>query len=163
MTGLDLLFNLKISLQKKAGMKNFINQINFQKLYDVIAISLSGICAVHCLLTPIALIVFPIVGTTVLTHELFHRLMFFLILPTSLLAFFLGCSQHKDRAVIFLGVLGFAILFFGAFWGHGVLGISKERILTLAGGGIMAAGHVRNFRLCRQTSCGHDHHHQIRD
>lgn len=144
---------------RKEYIKTPMNNVNFQKLYDVIAISLSGICAVHCLLTPIALIVFPILGTTVLTHSLFHKLMFFLILPTSLLAFFLGCRQHKDSHVIMLGLLGFAILFFGAFWGHELLGVSRERILTLAGGAFMAAGHVRNFRLCRQTSCEHDHHH----
>lgn len=139
-------------------MKNFISQINFQKLYDVIAISLSGICAIHCLLTPIALIIFPIMGLTVLTHTLFHKLMFFLILPTSLIAFFLGCRQHKDSRVIMLGIIGFAVLFFAAFWGHSVLGTSNERIITIIGGTIMATGHVRNFRLCRQTSCGHHHH-----
>lgn len=140
-------------------MKNFINQINIQKLYDLIAISLSGICAIHCLLAPAALIIFPILGTTILTETMFHKLMFFLVLPASLIAFFLGCRQHKDSKVIMLGLIGFAILFFAAFWGHNLLGATKEKILTLIGGAIMVAGHVRNFRLCHQTSCDHHHHH----
>lgn len=124
-----------------------------QRPLDIIAVSLSGLCAIHCLFTPLALILFPVIAGSLFASEDFHLFMLWVILPTSGLAIALGCRNHKDIAVLLLGLGGLSLLIVSAFWGHTWVGETGERLLTLAGGLIMATGHVRNYRLCRNNHC----------
>lgn len=126
-----------------------MNQVKIQRLTDYTSLSLAGICAIHCFLTPVALIFFPVVGSTLLFEELFHELILFLVIPASVVAMFLGCRRHKDFSVIMLGFVGLYFLIIGAFAATGYV----ESILTLIGALIMASGHLRNFRLCRKDDC----------
>ena len=41
--------------------------------------------------------------------NIFHGLLMWLILPTSILALGLGCRRHKDQFVIGLGILGLSL------------------------------------------------------
>ena len=92
-----------------------MNQVRIQKLTDYTSISLAGICVVHCFLMPVALILFPVVGSTFVVEEIFHEMMLFLVIPASVVALFLGCRHHKDFNVIMLGILGLSFLLAGAF------------------------------------------------
>ncbi|MCY3986945.1 MAG: MerC domain-containing protein [Candidatus Dadabacteria bacterium] len=126
-----------------------MNHTRIQRLTDYTSISLAGLCAVHCFLTPVVLILFPILGSTFMFKEIFHELMLFLVIPASLVAIFLGCRRHKDFNVIVLGVLGLGFLVSGAFVTRGY----GEYIFTFIGAFIMISGHLRNFRLCRKDDC----------
>lgn len=128
-----------------------MNQAKLQRVTDYTSLSLAGICAVHCFLTPVALILFPVVGSTFLSEEIFHELMLLLVIPASIVAIFLGCRRHKDFSVIMLGVLGLSFLLAGAFAATGY----EDSVLTLIGAFIMVCGHLRNFRLCRKDGCEH--------
>lgn len=139
-----------------AGARRYLpyqNRTGLQRPLDVVAISISGLCIVHCLLTPLALILFPVVTGTLFADESFHQLLLWLILPTSSIAMWLGCRQHKDLRVLLMGIIGVSFLLFAFMLGHDWFGEWGERILTVIGGLIMAAGHVRNYRLCRQQRC----------
>ena len=131
-----------------------MNQVKIQKFTDCTSISLAGICVVHCFLLPVGLILFPVVGSTFLFEEIFHELILFLVIPASVIAISLGCRKHKDFSVVMLGVLGLCFLLAGAFAATGY----QESALTLIGALIMASGHLRNFRLCREDSCEHCEH-----
>ncbi|OQX34186.1 MAG: hypothetical protein B0D96_09975 [Candidatus Sedimenticola endophacoides] len=124
-----------------------------QRPLDIIAVSISGLCAVHCLLTPLALILFPVLSGSLFAGEDFHQLLLWVILPTSGLAMWLGCRQHKDRLVLLFGLVGLSLLMLAAFQGHDWFGEWGERLVTVLGGSIMAIGHVRNYRLCRSDQC----------
>lgn len=124
-----------------------------QQPLDILAISVSGLCAVHCLLTPLALILFPVLGGTVLAGEDFHQMLLWVILPTSSLALWLGCRRHKDRRVLLMGLVGLSLLLLAAFFAHEWIGEWGERLVTVVGSAIMAAGHLRNYRLCRSDQC----------
>ncbi len=128
-----------------------MNHIRIQRFTDYTSISLAGICAVHCFLVPAMLILFPVVGSTFVFEEVFHKLMLLLVIPASSVAMFLGCRRHKDFSVIMLGVLGLCLLIAGTFLftGYG------EYVTTLTGAFIMVLGHLRNFRLCRKDGCCH--------
>ena len=128
-----------------------MNQARVQRLTDYISISLAGICALHCFLVPVALILFPVVGSIFLFEEIFHELLLLLIIPASVIAIFLGCRRHKDFKVLMLGVLGLCFLLTGAFSATGY----EELILTFVGASIMICGHLRNFRLCRKGGYGY--------
>lgn len=143
----------------------------WQFTLDGVAMSLAGVCGVHCLLMPVLLIAFPIVGSSFFVNLAFHQWMLMAVLPTTGLAILLGCRQHKDSLVFLLSIGGFFLLCFAAL-GHGhdhphastapTEWLSRESILTSLGGLVMVSAHLRNFLLCRkanrsgagESSCG---------
>lgn len=120
---------------------------------DQWGVLISGICLFHCLLTPLAILLFPIVSLAFTTDESFHRMLLWLVLPTSVCAFSLGCFRHKDRGVLVLGSAGLIQMVLAAYLGHEALGETGERIATTAGALTLAMGHIRNYRLCREDRC----------
>ena len=80
---------------------------------DRVAISLAMVCAVHCLVLPVLIILLPIIATSFFAHENFHLWMLLLVLPTTGLSIFMGCRRHKDKWVAALTVAG--LLFLGGF------------------------------------------------
>jgi phosphoglycerol transferase MdoB-like AlkP superfamily enzyme len=143
---------------------------------DSLAISMSVICAVHCLLTPLLIALLPIISTTFWVHENFHLWMVFLVVPTTSLAVFMGCRKHKDKLVAALSITGLAFILFIAVYqyifhaGHpldanGICTscthhgsgsfLNLTTILNSVGGLFLACAHFRNFKLCRMADCNH--------
>lgn len=130
------------------------------KFADGAAVLLSGTCMLHCLVLPMLVTLFPIVQGSVLEEQTFHLLMLVFILPTSLLALTIGCRRHKDRLTITLGAIGLVTLTVTALFGHELLGLEWERVVTTIGGLILAAAHIQNYRCCQAADCDHDHTHE---
>lgn len=154
---------------------------------DHLAIGMAAVCAFHCLLTPILVIALPIIATSFFVHEDFHLWMILLVLPTTGFSIFMGCRRHKDRWVALLSAIGLSILI-GALvqerWQHGghsehvdhaahcascARDVIEEPVplhaaawINTLGGLFLASAHVRNFRLCRQSRCDHNHSHDSR-
>lgn len=116
---------------------------------DFLAVAISGLCAVHCLLLPVVLIAFPILGVGILSDEMFHQLLLWAVLPTSVLAVVLARFGHPDVWVVVLVTLGLATLTLGALWAHDNAAPWVDKALSLSGGAVLAIGHLRNFQLCR--------------
>lgn len=125
-----------------------------QQLLDRTAISASALCMLHCLLTPVLLIVAPVVSSTLLADEAFHKALVMFVIPVSVIALFMGCRHHKDRTVGILGAIGLISLVLIAFFGHDLLGEIGEKAATVISGAILAYGHFRNYKLCRDNKCG---------
>lgn len=117
------------------------------------AISGSMLCILHCLATPLLLVAVPVVASTFVADEEFHRILVMFVLPISLVALFAGCRRHKDRVVLAVGGLGLVLLVSIAFLGHDLLGELGEKVATVVSGGVLAIGHLRNYRLCRRREC----------
>ena len=128
-----------------------------RKYMDTAAIVLSGVCMLHCLALPIALTILPIVNVTLLDESTFHLIMMAVILPISIIALTIGCRQHKDKLTLVLGSVGLGILTITAIFGHDLLGLTGERIVTSIGGLILAAAHIQNYLCCRNDDCAHEH------
>ena len=124
-------------------MKQAIN-IN----YDKIAISFSVVCALHCLLLPIAVIFLPSISATFLGTEDFHKTLLYFVIPSSIIALSLGCKMHGKYEVYSYGFFGIGALLFASFFGHDYLGEVGEIFLTLIGAGIVSLGHYKNQKLC---------------
>ncbi len=124
-------------------MKQAIN-IN----YDKIAISFSVVCALHCLLLPIAVIFLPSISATFLGTEDFHKILLYFVIPSSIIALSLGCKMHGKYEVYSYGFFGIGALLFASFFGHDYLGEVGEIFLTLIGAGIVSLGHYKNQKLC---------------
>ena len=120
---------------------------------DRAAIGLSGLCAMHCLLLPVAITLVPAVGGLGLADEAFHLWMVVVVIPISIYALLSGCRQHKRFSVPVLGFTGLAVLVAALVFGHD-LGEFGERAFTLVGALLIAWSHMVNFRLCQaQPSC----------
>ncbi|CCK74340.1 MAG: MerC domain-containing protein [Oleispira antarctica] len=119
---------------------------------DKVAIGLSTVCTVHCLLLPIILVMLPALSTNIFGDEVFHQWLLIAVIPTSLIALTMGCRQHKNLSVMIFGLLGLAILIPTAFFGHDLLGEAGEKIASVLGAAFIALGHIRNSSLCKD--CG---------
>ncbi len=126
-----------------------------QFFLDRLSIGVSVICALHCASFPLILAVFPSIAVLPVDDEVFHEMLVWLVLPSSVMAASIGCSRHKDLRV-FLGIgLGLVIFVFTAFFGHDLLGETGEKGATFVAAIILAWSHWRNFSLCRKESCNH--------
>lgn len=125
---------------------------------DKLAVGLSLICTVHCLLLPVALVMLPALAANTFGDESFHQWMLLAVLPTSLIALTMGCRRHLNFSVLAIGLPGLAILTLAAFFGHDLFGETGEKIASLLGASLIALGHFRNHRLCKKLQCGCETH-----
>jgi hypothetical protein len=99
----------------------------------------------------------PSITALKLDNEAFHLWMVVAVIPCSIYALFLGCKQHNRRRLVFLTFIGLAMLLLALLLGEERIGGAGEKIMTLVGASIVALGHWRNFRLCKQREykdCG---------
>lgn len=131
-----------------------------QEKFDKFAILLSGICALHCIFTPIAASIIPIFTAVVHhgedIHEFwFHQFIIIFILPISIFALIMGFRTHKRLLPIFIAAIGLFILTFVALFAeelihHHMIEHKTETLLTITGGIIHAIGHIINFQASRK-------------
>ena len=123
---------------------------------DKTAIAISTLCALHCLFTPLLVVMVPSLSTSLLAGELFHKLLVLVVVPLSVFSLFLGCQHHNRHRVLLVGALGIAVLVMTAIWGESLPSHDYEVILTLIGSLIVASAHILNFRLCRACEKCHE-------
>ncbi len=130
-----------------------------QTFTDKMAISLSLLCALHCLAFPLLIVLLPSLAALPLNDEAFHIWMVLAVIPTSIYALTMGCKQHKRYHLLTLGCIGLACLVMAVALGEVLLGEAGEKILTAVGAGIIAYGHYKNYRLCQnQDKCACPEH-----
>ena len=128
---------------------------SLQPVVDKAAIGLSLLCAVHCLALPLAIALLPSLAAVGLADEAFHTWIVLAVIPLSTFALTLGCKKHRQMGVLYTGLLGLSFLCLTPLLGHELLGEAGEKILTLAGAGLIAASHINNFKLCQKgRACG---------
>lgn len=125
---------------------------------DRIAITVSMLCAVHCLLLPILLVALPSLGSSIVASEAVHLTLLGIAIPFSVISLSLGCKLHQRKSFITIGLIGLGLMILALASEPLGLGHDAEQVFTLLGAVIVAFAHVRNFRLCRQfddCSCKH--------
>lgn len=130
--------------------------LGFRTLADGLGLFAATACAVHCIALPAVLVAGTAIPTVLLDDEIFHQMMLWLVVPSAVIAFGLGCRRHKDRRVVLLGALGVTGLVLSGTVVHDLLGEVPEKSVTLGSAGLAIAAHLRNFRLCRSESCRHE-------
>jgi hypothetical protein len=126
-----------------------VQPVWLQRLLDRFAILTAGLCMLHCLAMPLLLVLIPVLASTTMAENSFHRTMLLFVLPASSIALLIGCRRHKDLRVLALGLSGLAQIVAAAYFGHDWLGETGEKAITVVGSALLAAGHLRNYRLCR--------------
>jgi hypothetical protein len=126
---------------------------NKQQFFDRTAIALSTACVIHCLAFPIIAVALPSLIALNLSDESLHLWLLFAVVPVSIFALAQGCDKHKSYRALLAGFTGLAILLAAYGLGHDLLGESGEKLLTIIGGCLIAAAHIKNQRLCREHDC----------
>jgi len=115
------------------------------KNLDQIGLFLSGMCAVHCLLTPFLIALVPILKF--LDEEgHFHEYMAVFVLPVAIFAFWRGFRIHGNGLVFLLGFPGLFLLLFSLWVPEYQVfqGFSLAQTMTTAGGILLICGHLFN-------------------
>ena len=135
-----------------------INQTFTAPVGDKVAIGLSLACALHCLVVPVIVSLYPSVITAGLQDERIHLALLAFVIPISVFSLTMGCRQHKQSPVVSLGTAGIFVLILSALLGQDLGGESLEVAGTLLGSGLVACSHVLNFKLCRASHGCEGHH-----
>ena len=109
---------------------------------DRIAIALSGLCLLHCLSIPFALLLGPTLGTWLLNTETStHWLLLAFAAPISMWALHQGFAKHRSVLTLAMGYAGLVFMLLGAL--H-TFGETTETWLTVIGVVVLMAAHIRN-------------------
>lgn len=115
--------------------------------WDRAGLWLSGLCAVHCLLLPVLLLVLPAVPALDAVHEVAHPLLAATLVPVTLGA--LLARQTAQGTLLLL--LGLALVWL-ALPAHALAGELAETALTVAGSVFLIGGHLRHQAGCRRDA-----------
>ena len=121
-----------------------------QKIIDSLGITISSVCAIHCLLLPAIFIIAPY--SFLASHE-FHEALIYFILPCAAIAFTLGCRKHGDIKVALMGSFGI-ILLASSILLHEIFHSEEHSeelttvLITVAGSIMLILSHLRNRKLC---------------
>ena len=121
-----------------------------QKIIDNLGITISSVCALHCVLLPAIFIIAPY--SFLASHE-FHEALIYFILPCAAIAFVLGCRKHGDLKVAVMGTLG-VILLASSLLFHEIFHAEEHSeelitvLITIAGSIMLILSHLRNRKLC---------------
>ena len=123
------------------------NSSGQSSVLDQVAVALSGLCLLHCLLLPFAVAVLPFLGQ--FSDDHLHVEMLVVVVPVSVVALYLGFRRHGHIGIVAWGLVGLSLLAVGGTIAHTLYGLLADRTLTVAGSLILACTHYRNFRLSR--------------
>ena len=123
--------------------------ISTQAFTDKMAMSLSLLCALHCLVSPLIIVMLPSLAALQFDGEAFHVWMVLAVIPTSVYALTMGCKQHKRYRLLGLGLFGLLFLLSAVLLGEDLISDFWEKALTVIGAATIALGHYRNYRLCQ--------------
>ncbi len=108
---------------------------------DGIAVGLSGLCVLHCVLS--VLLVAALSGSaTFLTDPLIHRLGLGGAVLLAAVALGYGYAEHRATRPALVGLAGLSAMAAGLFAPHGW----PELVLTVGGVSVLAVAHLMNAR-----------------
>mgnify|MGYP001305016623 CR=1 FL=1 len=128
--------------------------------YDFAGITLSVLCGLHCIITPIAVLNFPKYGKAIESPWMQFSLLF-LIAFAFYKSVLRGFQIHKSKLTLGLGVTGFLILIstymleiFGdhhehAHHGHEAHDEKYTIMLAIIGSALMIISHIKNIINCK--------------
>ena len=125
-------------------------------LLDKVGVASSGLCAVHCAVMPLVIMLLPFVGFSFFASETMEWLLFGASALVGVSSICWGLRKHKNRSVLsFLGT-GLALIAIGRLGDMRHWPTLSYVAFLVAGGCVVAASHWINHSLCSAcTSCEH--------
>ena len=111
---------------------------------DGAGVLLSGLCAVHCILSIVVVSALGLGGQFLLSPEI-HRVGLALAVAIGAVTLGLGALRHGTPGPLVVGMAGIALMGGALLVGHGI----GEALLTVAGVALVATAHIKNLRHAR--------------
>jgi len=131
------------------------------KFWDRIGICASGLCLIHCIATPVFLIMFPSLKLAYFEHQSFHQVFGVVVVSSVLIAVYPQCRKHGHKDIIIWAISGVLFILAGIFLGHDY-GEGYEHGLTILGSLLLIIAHIKNMRVRHgkcETKCNDGHTH----
>ncbi len=118
--------------------------ISIRDRLDGAGVVLSGLCAVHCLLSIVLVSVLGLGGQLLLAPAI-HEVGLALAIGVGAVTLGLGALRHGLPGPLFIGLVGICLMSAALLVGHG----PREAMLTIAGVALVATAHIKNLRHAR--------------
>lgn len=114
--------------------------------WDRVGISTSILCVIHCLFTPVLIVVAPLVGATLDSHWI-HPVIVAVAVPVAVWALWNGYKHHRHISTIYLGAIGITCIAIAMIFGtdHNAI----EICFMVAAGVFLSLAHYKNLTACR--------------
>ncbi|MBJ7439165.1 MAG: MerC domain-containing protein [Sphingopyxis sp.] len=117
---------------------------------DLLGITLSLTCLVHCLALPLLILLAPALGTWIAMPEWVHAAILMLALPAATLAMKDGWRRHGRALPALLAATGVGFLAVGVAAHEGWMALADpetaDRLLTSTGAVALVTAHLINWR-----------------
>jgi len=125
-------------------------------MLDLVGLTLSGLCLVHCIALPVVLAVLPAVALVSHDehHHWLHIALALVLVPVAFASLLPGFLRHRRSAVLYAGALGTVAIATGAFL-EASLGARLSSAMTIAGSSSLVAAHWLNLSADRSVAHVH--------
>lgn len=115
--------------------------------WDKLGMTLSSVCAIHCLATPLLALVMPVMGE-VFEQPWVHLLMALFVVPTGVFAFYSGYKHHHKTYLLVIGSIGLMLVSLGLSTPFLGIDLFGHDVLTISGSIFLIIAHTLNRRAC---------------
>jgi hypothetical protein len=136
------------------------SQTHLRRYADLAGAAASGLCLIHCLLTPVVISLFPEIIPYLPGDAWFHRALAVGIVMLGAAAFAPGYRIHRRHSLLAIIGVGMSLILIVAWTGES-LNEKAELILSVPGSLMLVTAHLLNHSFCRQcrrckdlTKCG---------
>jgi len=129
--------------------------------FDKIGSWLSGICIVHCVLTPLFLVMFPFLTVAIATSETWEWGFIGFSVVIAFFALLQGYIYHKKPVPYLLAIVGFGVFIFAKVAFHEAFhfGIFTSALVYVGAGCAILTAHYLNHKWMHNAKCECGEHH----
>ena len=120
-----------------------------EKFRDRLAIFLSALCVVQCLMLPIIVTSLPFLDIWWLSDHFLHPFLLLFVIPLTFYTLLPARAKHGSNLPLQLAIPGLLLLFVGIFMHQNAM----EKTLTVIGASFLAGAHIKNILLSRFNNC----------
>jgi len=127
--------------------------IKTQLRTDKWAMTLSFVCALHCLLVPSFFILTSGFFAISIDNEFIHYSILLFAVPISCYALISGYKNHNTLKFLISGFGGLFMLVFAVMFSGILYGEFGEKSITLLGSILVIYSHYKNYQTCKSIDC----------
>tara|TARA_B000000475_G_scaffold218309_1_gene181003 strand:+ start:102 stop:524 length:423 start_codon:yes stop_codon:yes gene_type:complete len=120
---------------------------------DKWAMTLSFVCALHCLLVPSFFILTSGFFAISIDNEFIHYSILLFAVPISCYALISGYKNHNTLKFLISGFGGLFMLVFAVMFSGILYGEFGEKSITLLGSILVIYSHYKNYQTCKSIDC----------
>ena len=120
---------------------------------DKWAMTLSFVCALHCLLVPSFIILTSGFFAISIDNEIIHYSILLFAVPISCYALISGYKNHNTLKFLISGFGGLFMLVFAVMFSGILYGEFGEKSITLLGSILVIYSHYKNYQTCKSIDC----------